>query len=288
MKTIFSVIMLFSMSILGFSQTGKMILVEGGSFDMGSSTGDADEKPVHKVTLSSFYICEHELTVSEYMEYTAAAGKKMPNPPDDEWLETHPETKKFYTSPTKKWWGWKENYPMHNVTWYDAIDYCNWRSQKEGLEKCYSKNEDGGWDCDLGKKGYRLPTESEWEFAARGGKLSSGFAYAGSGNSKEVAWYDETTLLSGPKAIKQKKANELGLYDMSGNVWEWCNDYYTKDYYKYSNNSTNPMNSKAQPYRVIRSGGWHYQGSFATITSRDGPEATYTNYNYGFRLARSK
>jgi len=280
-------ILIISISFRLLAQNAPlMITVEGGTFQMGSESGDPDEKPIHKVTVSTFRICEHELTVKEYKQYIDATNGKMPEPPDNEWYISHQDTKKFYTTAGKTWWGWKEDYPMHNVTWFDAVNYCNWLSTKEGLTKCYTKNADGGWDTDLSKNGYRLPTEAEWEYAARGGNKSTGKKFAGSNVADEVCWYDETTLLSGPKSIKTKKANELGIYDMSGNVWEWCSDYYTKGYYKNSP-LKDPMNSVSQTYRVLRGGGWHYQGAYATVTSRDGPEAFYTNYMYGFRLAKS-
>ncbi len=277
----------FATSFVKSQTKPDMILVDGGSFMMGSDKGDPDEFPFHKVTLSSYYIGIHEVTVSEYQSFINSTGGKMPNPPDEEWFETHKDTKKFYPSPAKTWWGWKDDFPMHNVTWLDAVKYCNWLSEKLGLQSCYTKNADGGWDTDLSKNGYRLPTEAEWEFAARGGTKSKGTRYSGSANAAEVAWYDETTALAGPQAIKTKKPNELGIYDMSGNVWEWCSDYYSKAFYINSQN-TNPINTTSQPYRVLRGGGWHYQGSFATVTSRDGPEPFYTNYNYGFRIVQTK
>ncbi len=271
----------------------KMILVEGGSFSMGNpytdkeKKGDEDEKPVHKVTLSSFYIGEHEVTVKEYKEFCDATGHKMPQPPDKKWMESHIGTKKHYPSPAKKWWGWNSEYPMHKVIWEEAIKYCNWLSEKEGLDKCYSENEDFGWDLDLTKTGYRLPTEAEWEFAARGGNNSNGYLFSGSNDEKEVAWLDVTTDLVGPKEVKTKKPNELGIYDMCGNVWEWCSDYYNEGYYKFSPEK-NPFYSVSQPYRVIRGGSWHYRKEYATITSRDGPKPGFSNFNYGFRLARTK
>ncbi len=275
-----------------FSQSPKMILVSGGTFKMGSNLPDpdglGDEKPVHTVTISDFYIGETEVKVSDYQIFSKATGIAMPQPPEDEWWESHPDTKKFYNNPAKKWWGFQPNYPMFHVSWENAVLYCNWLSKKEGLNECYKKNADGGWDFDITKTGYRLPTEAEWEFAARGGNNSKGYKYSGSNSLSEVAWYDETTALAGPQNVKTKKPNELGIYDMSGNVWEWCSDYYSAKYYTISEGKTNPVNLTSQPYRVLRGGSWHYQGSYATITSRDGPEIGFTNYNYGFRLARTK
>ena len=270
-----------------FAQSPKMILVEGGTFMMGSNTGVPEEKPAHKVTVSSFYICEHEVTVSEYKQFSSSTGKAMPSPPDKEWMDSHKYTQMFYVSSGKSWWGWDANFPIHHVSWYDVIKYCNWLSVKNSLEKCYKKNADGGWDMDRSKNGYRLPTEAEWEFAARGGNKSQNYKYSGSNNIDDVAWYDETSKLVGPKKIKTKKPNELGIYDMSGNVWEWCSDYYKSNFYA-SSPEKDPFYSTAQPYRVLRGGSWHYREELAKVTSRDGPKSAKTNYNYGFRVARNK
>ncbi|MCF6365390.1 MAG: formylglycine-generating enzyme family protein [Bacteroidales bacterium] len=283
-------ILFFSILFLStfvFGQSPKMILVEGGTFTMGSNSGVPEEKPAHKVTVSSFYICDHEVTVGEYKKFTGAAGHTMPEPPDKEWLDSHTPTKMLYASTGKTWWGWGTSLPMHHVTWFDAIKYCNWLSAQNGLEKCYTQNGDGGWDFNRAKNGYRLPTEAEWEFAARGGNKSQKFKYSGSNDINAVCWYDETSKLAGPKNVKTKKANELGIYDMSGNVWEWCSDYYKSSFYA-SSPATDPFCSTSTPYRVLRGGSWHYRAELAKVTSRDGPKAAKTNYNYGFRVAKNK
>lgn len=278
----------------------QMVLVEGGSYQMGNTgavvKGDKDESPVHHVNVKSFYIGKYEVTVKEYKQFIADASAtdlinkrgdhKMPKQPDSTWLAEHPDTKKFYPLPTQKWWGWVDDMPMQHITWYEAAAYCNWLSGKEGLQKCYFENEDGGIECDLTKNGYRLPTEAEWEFAARGGNKSAGNMYAGSANSADVAWYDETSFLKGPSKVGAKKPNELGIYDMCGNVWEWCTDYYMATFYSKSPKD-NPVNTTPTSWRVIRGGSWHYNAEYATVTSRDGPEPTYTNYNYGMRLAKN-
>ena len=280
-------IFLITISYGLYAQAPKMILVEGGTFMMGTNSGVPEEKPAHKVTVNSFYIGEHEVTVAEYKKFAAATGKKLPEPPDKEWMDSHKYTQMFYVSSGKSWWGWEPNFPMFHVNWYDAVEYCNWLSSQQGLQKCYIKNADGGWDLDRTKNGYRLPTEAEWEFAARGGNKSQKFKYSGSNNVNEVAWYDETSKLAGPKAVKTKKPNELGIYDMSGNVWEWCSDYYKSNFYS-SSPEDNPFFSTPMPYRVIRGGSWHYRAELAKVTSRDGPKAGMANYNYGFRLAKNK
>ena len=280
--------MMFIMPTKTLAQSvAKMILVEGGQFTMGSTNGEANEKPTHQVVLNSFYIAEHEVTVAQYKEFVAATGEAMPKGPDEEWMKTHIHTRKFYTSPAKTWWGWQSNFPMHHINWYNAIEYCNWLSAKKGLEKCYVIDPKGGWLLDSSKNGYRLPTEAEWEFAARGGNKSKGYKYSGSNTASDVAWYDDTSKQKGPMNIKTKKPNELGIYDMSGNVWEWCSDYYSAGFYGISP-LKNPFNDKFAIYRVLRGGSWHYRGEYATVTSRDGPEPKFSNFNYGFRLAKNK
>ena len=130
-------------------------------------------------------------------------------------------------------------------------------------------------------KEFRLPTEAEWEYAARGGKYSRGYKYSGSNNSDEVAWYDSN---SGSKThpVKTKKDNELGLYDMSGNVWEWCNDRYG-DYQ--SNSQTNPTGPSEGKYCVIRGGGWNYFDRYVRVSYRDYGTPGSRAFNGGLRLA---
>jgi len=287
-------ILLFSLSSLLNAQSG-MILVEGGTFKMGRDvTKDKakgiefkNELPRHQVTLNSFYIGKYEVTVKEYKEFVRAKGKRMPSAPDSAWFAEHPDTKIFYPLSKTQWWGWKDNYPMHQVSWFDAIRFCNWKSKKEGLKNVYTFVTKSEVKWDLAANGYRLPTEAEWEYAARGGSKSKGYVFAGSNNIDEVAWYDGTTKLKGPSKVGTKKANELGIYDMSGNVWEWCNDYYSSSYYARSA-KVDPPGPGANIYRVLRGGGWHYRADLARIADRDGPNAGFSNYNYGFRIARNK
>ncbi len=120
-------------------------------------------------------------------------------------------------------------FPVSGVDWFDAVSYCNWLSEKAGLSPCYS----GGGratKCDFLANGYRLPTEAEWEFAARGGNQSQGFIFSGSNDPDEIGWHAGN---SGGKAhpVGQKEPNELGIYDMSGNRWEWCWDWFDAEYY---------------------------------------------------------
>jgi formylglycine-generating enzyme required for sulfatase activity len=175
-----------------------------------------------------------------------------------------------------------------NVSWNDAVEYCNWLSEKEGLEIAYYGDgslldENRRKTEDITKvKGYRLLTEAEWEYAARGGKKSMGYKYSGSNSPDSVAWYDSN---SGNKTheVGQKKRNKLGLYDMSGNVWEWCSDWFGN----YSSSAqTNPYNNSGSG-RVYRGGGWLYDATDARVAYRDLYSPTYTCGNLGFRIART-
>jgi len=233
----------------------EMVLVKGGTFKMGSNSGEADEKPVHSVTLSDFYIGKYEVTVAQYKEYCTENGKKLPPDPKPEWYEEYKNASK---------WIWKDDYPIVNISWKDALDYCTWLAKKTG-------------------QNYTLPTEAQWEYAARGGNKSGNYKYSGSESINKVAWYDETTLEKGPKSVGTLKPNELGIYDMSGNAWEWCKDFFGR--YP-SEAQKDPQGPASSPYKVIRGGSWYYVAHLARVTARDGPYPHYTNYNYGFRVAR--
>ncbi|MBA7522741.1 hypothetical protein ES705_14861 [subsurface metagenome] len=205
---------------------GNLVLARGGSFRMGSTSGDDDEKPVHSVTVSSFYMGKYEVTQKEYRSVMGS------NPSD-----------------TGR--GIGDNYPVNKVSWYDAVEYCNKLSGKEGLIPCYSGS-GNSIRCNFNANGYRLPTEAEWEYAARGGNSSRGYTYAGGNSVGSLAWYGTN---SGNKThpAGQKQANELGLYDMSGNVREWCWDWYG-DYS--SGSQTDPTGPSSGSNRMDRGGGW--------------------------------
>lgn len=219
--------------------------------------------------------------------------------------------------------------PVENVSWVMAITFCNKLSIKEGLEPCYSvKNLDGNeilwrtllyddilyddiWDvssrfyklwstavCDMSKNGYRLPTEAEWEFAARGGSQNAvdwNYIYSGSDNIDEVAVYrtDKQDEYDGIlREVGKKKANRLGLYDMSGNVSEWCFDSWGNDFFGYISNNeivTNPIGTPAEGNKVIRGGCYLTvaKDDFLKVNSRRNTDPFYTVDGHGFRLARS-
>ncbi|MBN2662957.1 MAG: formylglycine-generating enzyme family protein [Bacteroidales bacterium] len=260
MKKIFMtlLVVLFFISFSSNAQNSKypeMIFVDGGSFQMGSNNGYDDEAPIHSVTLSDFYIGKYEITVEQYKAFCNATGHPFPAKPQRDWYDEHDNVRD---------WVWRDNHPIVNVTWNDAITYCQWLSDQTGDE-------------------YYLPTEAQWEFAARGGNNSNNYTYAGSNNIRNVAWFDETTYERGTRQVGQLAANELGLYDMSGNAFEWCADYYGP----YSNKSvTDPTGPRKGQYRVIRGGSWYYMDEFCKITQRDSPKPTLKKFVYGFRVVK--
>jgi formylglycine-generating enzyme required for sulfatase activity len=238
---------------------------------MGAATGNEDEQPVHPVRLTrAFYVGKYEVTFAEYDQFcTETVGVKRP-PDNGQGRGTR---------------------PVMGVTWPDAVAYCNWLSAKAGLTPCYS-GKGRLIQCDFAANGYRLPTEAEWEYAARGGQLSRGYLYAGGNNPDDVAWYN---VNAGGQAhpVGQKQPNELGLYDMSGNAWEWCWDLYEANYYATSpaSDPTGPTQMPAGqalgPERVRRSSGSLEDARSLRVTCRSSDAATYAGAN-GFRLVRTR
>jgi formylglycine-generating enzyme required for sulfatase activity len=255
-----------------------MVLVKGGTFTMGCSyeqAGDCrnDELPVHKVTLSDFYIGKTEVTVAEFKEFMDKSDYLT-----DAEKEGNSYVYNGSTWELKNGVSWRcdasgksrpssdYNHPVIHVSWNDAVAYCQWFSEKTG-------------------KSYRLPTEAEWEYAARGGKSTKNTKYAGSDDVGEVAWYSPNTNDTGTKAVGQKKPNELGLNDMSGNVWEWCADWYADKYTESS--QTNPTGLGSGSFRVLRGGSWDYDAGDCRVSSRISHAPEYRLGNYGFRLCSS-
>ncbi len=175
-------------------------------------------------------------------------------------------------------WGRGSN-PAMNVSWLDAVMYCNWLSSEKGLEKCYSIS---GSDvsCDFSKNGFRLPTEAEWEYAASGGNFSEEYIYSGSNKPEDAGWYSDTSN-GHPHKTGALTANELGIYDMSGNVWEWCWDWFSNSA-DYSTNG--PVTGK---YKVVRGGSWSYFKEDIIITSRGRLFPGDKNTNTGFRIVQN-
>jgi formylglycine-generating enzyme len=242
---------------------GQMILVQGGTFTNGTSD----------VTVSSFYLGKYEVTQSEYQAIMGVNPSYFPN---------------------------VTNGPVEQASWFNAIEFCNRNSMSEGLNPCYSYSTYGtnptnwpaGWNtdhnnhtnvsCSWTANGYRLPTEAEWQYAARGGNQTHNYTYSGSNDIDPVAWYwDNSDGTS--HTIGTKTANELSLFDMSGNVWEWCWDIYGN---YTSGAQTNPHGAVSGFYRVFRGGGWDIDADFCTVSYRSGDDATASSGGVGFRCVR--
>jgi len=249
----------------------EMVLVETGSFEMGDEYGVLDARPAHVVSITrSFYVGKYAVTFDEYDRFcdeTVGQSRKDDN-------------------------GWgRGRMPVIHVTWYDAVAYCNWLSEKEGFTPCYS-GKGKVTNCDFAANGYRLPTEAEWEYAARGGHDSRGYRYAGSDDPGEVAWFGDN---SGDRAhpVGQKQPNELGLYDMSGNLFEWCWDWYAEDYYSLSpaSDPQGPLVAPKGPAwelnRVRRGGNWREDSDAIRVVCRSADYASHVGEG-GFRLARTE
>jgi len=240
----------------------ELVWVEGGIFQMGAGEADRGEGPAHDVEVESFYIGKYQVTCREYGAFCTATGRRDP---------CH-----------RHWRG--TNFPVVNVSWYDAVAYCNWLSEREGRDPCY-RVEGEMVICDFDKDGYRLPTEAEWEYAARGGGESGGYRYAGSNNPDEVGWYRDNAG-GRPHPVGGKKPNELGIYDMSGNVWEWCWDWYDEEYYEKAvwENPRGPAFGKC---RVVRGGGWSGFALSMRTADRSREDPSCGLDCVGFRVARS-
>jgi len=260
-----------SMEIVSATIPENMALVDGGTFQMGSSD-ISYATPVHSVTLSSFYIGKYEVTQAE-------------------WITTMGSNPSYFTGDLQR--------PVETIRWYDILVYCNKRSLAEGLTPAYSisgSTNPNDWgtvpttidtiwnavNCNWSSNGYRLPSEAEWEFAARGGNNSHSYTYSGSNVLDDVAWYRNNSTTT--QTVGLKTPNELGLFDMSGNVYEWNWDWIGE----YSPEAqTNPHGLSTGIQRVMRGGSYYFLASRCRVAYRDyySPNSQYDDL--GFRLCRS-
>jgi formylglycine-generating enzyme required for sulfatase activity len=175
--------------------------------------------------------------------------------------------------------------PVVEVTWYGAIAYCNWLSKKAGLQQFY-RIEGENVIMNWGVSGYRLPTEAEWEYASRGGEKSQEHKYSGGDDIDVVGWYCDNSA-GRTHRVGLKEPNELGIYDMSGNVSEWCNDWLSRDYYSKSP-TDNPTGPNTGEVRIARGGSWHSFPRYCRSTSRQGGGLPLLSNTYvGFRVVLS-
>ncbi|MEA3287833.1 MAG: formylglycine-generating enzyme family protein, partial [Candidatus Marinimicrobia bacterium] len=236
----------------------NMVKVKGGTFIMGDNMnlGDSDEQPNHKVTISDFLISKYEVTQRLYEQVMGANPSRFKG----------------------------ESNPVEKVSWYDAIQFCNFLSQIEGLISCYSII-DGAVTCDWSANGYRLPTESEWEFSARSGGHND-LTFSGAAFESDLEDYSWFRLNSGSKTheVGTKSPNRFGLHDMSGNVREWCWDRYGS--YN-SETQKNPTGTEYGLYNIVR-GGSYSGAAFRLRTSARGHIPPKNNwYDIGFRVLRN-
>ena len=218
----------------------EMVFVKGGTFQMGCTSEQGkdcrdNERPQHRVTISSFYISKYQVTRGQWR---LIMGKDASGEKRDDY------------------------YPVEDVSWNDAQEFIRLLNFKT-------------------RKKFRLPTEAEWEYAARGGIKSKGYKYSGSNYLADVAWFDEDG--KSLKHVGLKQPNELGISDMSGNVWEWCGDWAGE--YPASPQS-NPVGAATGSFRVLRGGGWFSEARQCTVTYRSWsrPGNRY-GFGHGFRLA---
>jgi len=246
----------------------EMIHIEGGTFQMGSSNGDNDEKPIHRVTVKSFNMGKCPVTQKEWFEIMGTTIRQQGDMADGSW----------------SLYGEGDNYPMYYVSWLDAVEYCNKRSVKEGLTLVYSGS-GNNITCNRDANGYRLPTEAEWEYAAKGGNRDQTvYEYSGSNSADAVAWHDGNSG-GGTKPVGTKAPNSLGLYDMSGNVWEWCWDRYGR----YSSGvQTDPVGASSGSDRVSRGGGWLDSAEFVRSANRYSYSPSNRYSDVGFRVVRNE
>jgi formylglycine-generating enzyme required for sulfatase activity len=226
----------------------EMVWLPGGQFTMGSNEGNPDEAPAHPVTVGPFAIDKYPVTHDLFVKV------ELPNP--SHWQD----------NPRK---------PVERVRWRDAKRYCNERSLLEGLKPCYNEKTPN-WDCDFSASGYRLPTEAEWEYAARAGSEGP-YDFGPADRLRQYAWFaDNAERTTHP--VGQKKPNGWGLHDMYGNVSQWCEDVYDPAYYKTSPavDPHGPPNPGRDVKRVLRGGNW-----------KSSPETCRASYRQGERTGDS-
>ena len=272
----------------GAKKVEQMILVEGGEFEMGGNANFLDERPKHNVALKSFYIDKYEVTIIQFKRFVDEINYKT----EAELAGYNYIFDNNYYFAKKTGVNWRHDEygnlinihsadslrPVIRINWIDASEFCKWA-------------------------GKRLPTEAEWEYAASGGNLSNNYTYSGSNNLNEIANYGSGKI----SRVGSLKPNELGIYDMTGNLYEWCNDFYDFDYYKESptNNPTGPLKGnllvwsreqninlpvqgETNQFRVYRGGSCFYYQEDLRIKNRG---RTYFNENaiktiMGFRCVK--
>ena len=294
-------------------ETGSaaMVFVPGGTFRMGNvraaNEGSDSERPVHQVTLSPYWIGKYEVTWPLWVrvrDWAKANGYEFENEGQEGYgnqtANTTPQANSVDEDAVADAAASKPAFseqPVVMINWYDMAKWCNAYSQMQGLTPCYYTGSAFRTVYKTGRKdlttrlvnwtanGYRLPTEAEWEFAAKGGAAGAvnPFKYAGGDNPDEVAWYDKSSGYA-THLVGTKRPNQLGIYDMSGNVWEWCFDWYAA----YSAQAqVDPKGPDVGQYRVLRGGSFNVYPVILRSSLRGGVDPGYRIVVNGFRLVRS-
>ena len=236
--------------------SAEMVQIPGGQFTMGDK--DEPDAPPHEVVVSPFLMDKFLVTQEHYQ-------RLMGNNPSR----------------------WKaDKNPVEQVRWSDGVKFCNARSLAESLTPCYNLDT---WECNFGADGYRLPTEAEWECACRAGTKTAYFFGDSPSQLEDYAWVDKNSG-GHPQPVGQKKPNAWGLYDICGNLWQWCNDFYGVDYYGQSP-PENPRGPREGDTRVVRGGAWKFSADNCRCGYRYNENPGYVDvcfgYDiYGFRCVR--
>lgn len=228
----------------------EMVYVKGGTFRMGATSEQGNdaydrEKPVHTVTLSDYYIGKFEVTQGLWEKVMGTTLEQQRDKVNSSW----------------PFCGVGSDYPMYYVNWEEAQEFCKKLSELTGRK-------------------YALPTEAQWEYAARGGVKSAGYKYSGSNDIENVAWYSDNSN-SSTHSVGTKQPNELGIYDMSGNVSEWCSDWF--DYYS-SDAQTDPTGPVSGSNRVLRGGSWGINARYCRVSFRFSYNPSDGDSYNGFRV----
>lgn len=245
MSNLYALLGLLLATLPLFGQADIILLpVQGGTFHRGDEwvSGHQDELPVKSIVIHDFEITQTEITVAQYRQFCVATGQDLPAPPR---------------------WGWQDSSPIVKVSWEEAQRYANWLGTQ--LQK----------SC-------RLPTEAEWEYAAKGGQRRQSFPYSGSMSADSVAW-TRSNADGRPSPVGRLRPNELGLYDMSGNVREWCMDWYASTYYKIAAQD-NPQGPPRGKCKVTRGGSWLDAATDSRSTYRSCSRPRTTHPAIGFRV----
>ncbi len=257
-----------SHTIVGNPVKYGMKMIPEGSFVRGSKEGGYDEIPLQQITVGAFWMDSTEVTQGEYFRLMVGTI----------------ESQRDLVDPQLPILGDSNLHPVYYVSWWDAIKYCNARSREVGLTPLYDASTGA---VNLSSKGFRLPTEAEWEYATRAGTISK-YYWGNSpkqtcGNGSEIQGWPNDGTSKTTSQVASYEPNKFGLYDLAGNLWEWCHDWYSSDYYAHSP-SSNPLGSNKGTYRVLRGGGWAAEPASLRSANRYRGAPNNRQNSFGFRV----